>query len=93
MYAWLPIHSDPPEKNTIVNLENFESIWSTSLWGKGILSKYHNNVIHIPHSIDSLYFDGVLSNESRRSEIRKSMGILEEAYVFLMVARKTFRVL
>jgi glycosyltransferase involved in cell wall biosynthesis len=89
MYAWLPIHYDPPEKNTIANLQHFEAIWSTSLWGKGVLAEYHNDVRHVPHFIDDVYFDGVLSNISRRNDIRSRMGIGERAYVFLMVARNT----
>lgn len=89
MYGWIPIHYDPPELQTIVNLRNYETIWSLSLWGKGILEKYHNNVIHIPHMIDDVFFDGIFANTNRKIEIRKRIGIPEQAYVFLMVARNT----
>lgn len=89
MYGWIPIHYDPPELQTIVNLRNYESIWSLSLWGKGILEKYHNNVIHIPHVIDDVFFDGVFANTNRKMEIRKRIGIPQHSYVFLMIARNT----
>lgn len=89
MYGWIPIHYDPPELQTIVNLRNYETIWSLSLWGKGILEKYHNNVIHIPHIIDDVFFDGIFANTNRKAEMRKRIGIPEHAYVFLMVARNT----
>jgi glycosyltransferase involved in cell wall biosynthesis/uncharacterized membrane protein len=89
MYGWIPIHYDPPEMQTIVNLRNYETIWSLSLWGKGILEKYHHDVIYIPHVIDDIYFDGIFSNSNRRSEIRKQIGISEHSYVILMVARNT----
>lgn len=89
MYGWIPIHYDPPEKQTIVNLRNYETIWSLSLWGKGVLDQYHNDVIHIPHTIHDIYFDGVFANVNRRATIRKSIGISDHAYVILMVARNT----
>lgn len=89
MYGWIPIHYDPPELQTIVNLRNYETIWSLSLWGKGILEKYHNDVIHIPHVIDDIFFDGIFANANRKTEMRKRIGIPEHAYVFLMVARNT----
>lgn len=89
MYGWIPIHYDPPELQTIVNLRNYETIWSLSLWGKGILEKYHNDVMYIPHVIDDIYFDGIFSNVNRKSEIRKQIGISDHSYVILMVARNT----
>ena len=89
MYGWIPIHYDPPELQTIVNLRNYETIWSLSLWGKGILEKYHQDVIHIPHVIDNIYFDGIFGNVNRKTEIRKLIGIPEQSYVILMVARNT----
>lgn len=89
MYCWLPIHYDPPEKQTISHLEHFDGVLSTSLWGKGVLSKYHNNVHYIPHPIDSIYYDGVFSNSQRKQEIRKLLSIPQNAFVILVVARNS----
>lgn len=89
MYGWIPIHYDPPELQTIVNLRNYETVWSLSLWGKGILENYHSDVVYIPHVIDDIYFDGIFSNTTRKKQIRNRLGIPENAYVYLMVARNT----
>lgn len=89
MHGWIPIHYDPPEVQTIVNLRNYETVWSLSLWGKGILKEYHHDVRYVPHFIDDVFFDGVFANTERKNIIRKKLGIVDHAYVVLMVARNT----
>lgn len=89
MYGWVPIHYDPPEVQTIVNLRNYETVWSMSLWGKGVLQEYHHDVRHVPHFIDDVFFDGIFSNSERRKKTRKMIGVVDHAFVVLMVARNT----
>ena len=89
MYGWVPIHYDPPEVQTIVNLRNYETVWSMSMWGKGVLQEYHHDVRHVPHFIDDVFFDGIFSNSERRKKTRKMIGVVDHAFVVLMVARNT----
>lgn len=89
MYGWIPIHYDPPEVQTIVNLRNYDTVWSMSVWGKGVLQEYHHDVRYVPHFIDDVFFDGIFSNLERKRRVRRQLGIAAHAYVILMVARNT----
>jgi glycosyltransferase involved in cell wall biosynthesis len=82
---WYPVHSFPLNNNELIQLKNFDKIYSISKYGREILKYYNIEATYIPHVISNIYFD----DKKNKNLLRSKIGLSNETFVCLMVARNS----
>lgn len=82
---WYPVHHFPLKNSELVQLKNFDKIYTISKYGKAVL-KYHNlDAEYIPHVASSAFYD----DKKNKKSLRSSIGLSDQTFICLMVARNS----
>lgn len=82
---WYPVHNFPLKNSELLQLKNFDKIYSISKYGRAVL-KYHNfNAEYIPHVASSAFYD----DKKNKTVLRSTFGFSDQTFICLMVARNS----
>jgi glycosyltransferase involved in cell wall biosynthesis len=82
---WYPVHNFPLTKIELLQLKNFDKIYSISMYGRAVL-KYHDfDSQYIPHVASEIFYD----DKKNKTLLRSRFGLDDNDFICLMVARNS----
>lgn len=82
---WYPVHHFPLKDNELLQLKNFDKIYSISKYGSAVLKYYNIDAKYIPHVVSDVF----CNDKKNKQLLRSKLGLNDKTFICLMVARNS----